>query len=75
MAREITITISGNITFNATEKEEKLIKAIDELPSEEEDYDEIYDKLVNKLETLLLNRICREMKELNDVTIYDTNWE
>ena len=75
MARKITITICGNITFNTTEKEEKLIKAIDELPCEEEDYDEIYDKLVNKLETLLLDRICREIKDLNDVTIYDSNWE
>jgi len=75
MARKITITISGDITFNATEKEEKLIKIIDELPSEDEDYDEIYDKLVNKLETLLLNRIYREMKDLNDVEIHDTDWE
>lgn len=75
MKRKITITISGDIVLTTTEKEEKLIKAIDELSPEEEDYDEIYDRLVNKLETLLLSRINGEMENLEDIEIHDTDWD
>ena len=75
MTRKITITINGDITFNTTEKEEEIIKAIDELSPEEDDYDESYDMLVNMLNDLLLNRIYKEMKNLNDIEIHDANWD
>ena len=75
MAREITVTIHTDIIFKTTEKEEELIKAIHEASIDcDEDY-ETYDMLRNMLDDLLLHRIHKEMKNLKDVEILDTNWE
>lgn len=75
MAKEITVTIHTDITFNATEKEEELIKAINEASIDCDDDYETYDMLRNMLDDLLLHRIHKELKNLKEVEILDTNWE
>lgn len=74
MAKEITVTIHTDITFEATELEKRIIDAIRENLLNDDDF-EIYDKLRNKLDDLLLARIHKEMKNLKDVDILDTNWD
>ena len=75
MAKEIRVSINTDVTFNATEKEEKLIKAIHEASLDVDDDYEIYDKLMNKLSDLLLSRLYQEIKGLDDIEILDINWE
>jgi hypothetical protein len=75
MAKEITVTIHTDIIFKATKEEEELIKAINEIPIDCDDDYETYDMLKNMLEDLLLHRIHKEMKNLNDVDILDTEWD
>ena len=74
MAKEITVTIHTDITFEATDLEKRIIDAIRETSLNDDDY-EIYDKLRNKLDDLLLVRIYKEMKNLKDVEILDTEWD
>lgn len=75
MAKEITVTIHTDITFKATEKEEELIKAINEASIDCDDDYETYDMLRNMLDDLLLHRIHKELKNLKEVEILDTNWD
>lgn len=71
MKRKITVTIQTDITLELNEKEEIIVEKI-----ENSDTDFEYDYLRNRLESLLLNRIHKEMKDLKDVEIHDiTYWD
>lgn len=71
MARKITVSIQTDITLELNEKEEIIVEKI-----ENSDTDFEYDYLQNRLESLLLNRIHKEMKDLKDVKIHDiTYWD
>ena len=69
MTRKITVTIKADITLEPNDLEKRIIDTIDNL-----DTDFVYDKLRYKLESLLLDRICKEMKDLKDVEIYDVGY-
>ena len=69
MARKITVSITADITLETNEKEEIIVEKI-----ENSDTDFEYDYLQGKLESLLLNRIRKEMKELKDVEIHDIGY-
>lgn len=72
MKRKITVSIEADITLEMTKEEEKII---DDLRHAEDDDDwDRYSKLENKLEKLLLDRISKEIKNLKDTRILDTNW-
>ena len=75
MAKEITVTIHTDIVLKTTKEEEELIKAINEASIDCDDDYETYDMLKNMLEDLLLHRIHKEMKNLNNVDILDTEWD
>lgn len=69
MARKIIVTISANIALETNEKEEIIVEKIENLDTDFE-----YDYLQGKLESLLLNRIRKEMKDLKDVEIHDIGY-
>ena len=72
MKRKITVSIQADITLEMTNEEKKII---DNLRHAEDDDDwDRHSKLENKLEKLLLDRVSKEMKNLNDTRILDTNW-
>ena len=75
MTKEIRVSINTDVTFKTTEKEEKLIKAIHEASLDVDDDYEIYDRLMNKLGDLLLSRLYKEIKGLEDIEVLDINWE
>lgn len=75
MAKKITVTIHTDITFDATDLEKRYIDAINEASIDCDDDYETYDMLKNMLDDLLLHRIHKEMKNLKDVDILDTEWE
>ena len=65
MSRKISVSIECDIDCVATEEEEKVIKKIDDLDYTSEEYDELYTELTDKLETLLSDRISKELEKLN----------
>lgn len=69
MGKNIVVSINAEVVLKATEKEEKIIKAIENSTS-----DDKYDELQDKLNALLLDRIPKEVEGLSDVGILDTNW-
>ncbi len=69
MKRKITVSIQTDITLELNEKEEIIVEKI-----ENSDTDFEYDYLRDRLESLLLNRIHKEMKDLKDVKIHDISY-
>ena len=69
MSRKITVTIQADITLETNEEEEIILNKI-----ENADTDFEYDDLNFDLETLLLNRIHKEMKDLKCVEIHDIGY-
>lgn len=77
MARKISVSIECDIDCMATEEEEKVIKKIDELDYTSEEYDDLYSELTDKLETLLSDRISKELEKLNGtgkIVTIDVMW-
>lgn len=72
MAKKITVSIQADITLEATKKEETIIKAL-RSAEENDDWDLCCD-LQDALEELLSDRISKEIKNIKDVEIHDTNW-
>ena len=72
MARKIIVSIEADIELEATEKEEELIKKINEASLNVDDDYETYDKLENKLANLIMERV---EKEISEVTILDIDWD
>lgn len=64
MARKISVSIQCDIDCVATEEEEKIIKKIEDLDYTSEEYDDLYAELTDKLETLLSDRISKELEKL-----------
>jgi hypothetical protein len=76
MAKKISVSIECDIDCIATEEEEKVIKKLEDLDYTSEEYDELYTELTDKLETLLSDRISKELEKLNGTgRILDINWE
>lgn len=74
MAKRITVSVQADITFEATAREEQLIEDIHDATLNDDDYEE-YDKLMNKLNNILLDKLYTEVEGLNEISILDTNWE
>lgn len=74
MVKEITVSVQADITFEATAREEQLIENIHNATLNDDDYEE-YDKLMNKLNNILLDRLYEEIKGLKEISILDTNWD
>jgi len=72
MGRKIIVTVEAEIEFEATEKEEELMKKIDELLFADVDDYKTYDKLNNKLNNLVMERVEREMA---GVAVQDIYWD
>ena len=69
MGRNIVVSINAEVVLRATKEEEKIIKAMENSTS-----DDKYDELQDKLNTLLLDRIPKEIEGLSGVGILDINW-
>ena len=70
MGRNIVVSMSAEVMLKATEEEEKIIEAIENSNSDDE-----YDELQDKLETLLCDRLSKEVKEINGTgRILEINW-
>lgn len=69
MGRNIVVSINAEIVLKATKEEEKIIRAIENSTS-----DDKYDELQDKLNTLLSDRIPKEVEGLSDIGILDTDW-
>lgn len=67
MGRNIVVSISEEVVLKATEEEEKIIEAIENSNSDDE-----YDELQDKLETLVCDRISKEIN--NTGRILEINW-
>lgn len=65
MARKISVSIECDIDCVATEEEEKIVKQLEVLDYTSEEYDDLYAELTDKLETLLSDRISKELDKLN----------
>lgn len=72
MTRKITVTIQADIILGTTKREEEIIKAI--RGAEEDDDWDLYCELQDRLEELLSDRISKEIKDIKDVNVLDTNW-
>jgi len=72
MGRKIIVTVEADIEFEATEKEEELMKKIDELLFSDVDDYKTYDKLNYKLSNLVTERVEKEMA---GVTVQDIRWD
>lgn len=72
MARKITISIQADIILETTKTEEAIIKALRK--AEDDDDWDLCCELQNALEELLSDRISKEIKNIKDVEIHDTNW-
>lgn len=72
MKRKITVSIEADVTLEMTKEEEKIINNLRHA-EDDDDWDR-HSELENKLEKLLLDRISKEIKNLNDTRILDTDW-
>ena len=72
MARKITISIQADIILETTKTEEAIIKALRK--AEDDDDWDLCCELQNALEELLSDRISKEIKNIKDGEIHDTNW-
>lgn len=73
MAREITVTIRADITFEITKEMGKIIKSMRR--AEENDDWGLCCELDIKLEKLISDKISEEIAGIKDIDVLDTNWD
>ena len=71
--KRITVTIQADVTFETTKEEEEIIKKM-RRAEENDDWDR-YCELENKFEEVISNRVSKEIKNIKDINVLDTNWE
>ena len=73
MGRKITVTINADVTFETTKEEEEIIKKMRHA-EDKDDWDR-YCELENKFEEIISNRVSKEIKNIKDINVLDTNWD